>query len=82
MVITDKFNHKILLKPDNFIYFIRELEFRYNLKNNTYNEKLNEIKILIEYSMDTCNYNFYVKNFIVDIIKNNYIDESDEDSDD
>ena len=41
---------------------------------------MNEIKFILDYSMIICNYNFYDKDLIFDINKNNYIDESDEES--
>ena len=69
------------LKYNNFIYFIRELELRYYLRNKTYNEKFNEIKFILDYSLNICNFNFYDNDFIIDIDKNNYIEDSDAESD-
>ena len=42
---------------------------------------LNEIKFILDYSLNTCYCIFYDNDFIVDIDKNNYIDDSDAESD-
>ena len=37
----------ITLKPDNIIYFIRELEFRYNIRNKHFDVKLKELQEIL-----------------------------------
>ena len=62
----------ITLKPDNIIYFIRELEFRYNIRNKQFDAKLKELQEILEYCYITCNYNFYDKDFLTDENKDLY----------
>ncbi len=69
------------LKPENFIYFVRELEFSYNINNMNRRDKIKAIQDILYYNVVTSNFNFYDKEFLIDIDKENYTDESDNDSD-
>ena len=55
-MITKYYN---ALNGSNFLYFLRELEFRYNTRGLNSNMKLRELKEIFDYCPSTCNYDFY-----------------------
>ena len=55
-MITKYYN---ALNGSNFLYFLRELEFRYNTRSLNSNMKLRELKEIFDYCPSTCNYDFY-----------------------
>ena len=55
-MITKYYN---ALNAINFLYFLRELEFRYNTRDLNSNMKLRELKEILNYCASTCNYVFY-----------------------
>ena len=71
------------LQSDNLIYFVREIEFRYYIKNKSKYEKLKGINEISYYCSNTCNFNFYEKPYLIDIDKDNYVEvDEDEESED
>ena len=60
------------LNADNFVYFLRELEFRYNTRDMNANISLIELKDIFEFCYSTCNYEFYEINELNDYNKENY----------
>ena len=72
------------LNQKNFIYYVIEIEFRYNVRNKIKTEKINELIGILQYCKDTCKLEFYSKDYLIDIDKNLYNDSSsdEEDSDD
>jgi len=44
------------LKPDNFVYFLQEKEFRFNTSYKNKYSQIKELKSILEYSLDTCNW--------------------------
>lgn len=44
-------------------------------------DKIKAIQDILDYNVAICNFNFYDKEFLIDIDKENYTDESDNDSD-
>lgn len=70
------------LKPDNFVYFLRELEFRYNTHIINKYDQMKELKSILEYCFNTCYYKFYEIKDLNDFSKDNYSyshEEEDED---
>ena len=47
------------LKGENFLYFLRELEFRYNTRGMSSHMKLEELKDIFDYCKSKCNFAFY-----------------------
>ena len=72
------------LIPDNFFYYLKEIEFGYNVRDKNYSGKISELKEILEYCYSTNNLIFENKETLVDFDKLNYsdIDEEDEESDD
>ena len=68
------------LRPNNLIYFIKEIELCYILISKSHEEKIIVIKDIFDYCFNTCQFNFYDKEFLKDIDKDNYNEdiESDE----
>lgn len=56
----------------NFIYFLRELEFRYNTRDLNSNMKLRELKEFLNYCASTSNYIFYEIDDLNDYYKLGY----------
>ena len=53
------------LKPENFIYYLKEIEFRFNVRNKNSKDKIKEIQTIIEYCYSTCKLNFVTKDDLV-----------------
>ena len=70
------------LKHDNFVYFLKELEFGYNTRCMNKFDQLNELKSQLEYFFDTYNYEFYEIDELNDFSKDDYSDMDDEGEDD
>ena len=51
------------------------------MKNRNKSEKLNKIRDILVYCFNTCNFYFYGKEFIINIDKNNYFEDSGTESD-
>ena len=68
------------LNADNFAFFLRKLEFRYNTRDMNSKCKLKELNEILEFCYSTCNYEFYEINELNDYNKENYSN-SDEDDD-
>lgn len=66
------------LKPDNFYYYLKEIEFRYYIKDKNSFGKINELKEILEYCYSTNNLNFNNKDFLIDFEKLNYSDNDEE----
>ena len=47
------------LNADNFAFFLRKLEFRYNTRDMNSKCKLKELNEILEFCYSTCNYEFY-----------------------
>ena len=75
-MITKYYN---ALKANNFLYFLRELEFRYNTRDLNSIMKLKELKEILNHCASTCNYEFYEIDELNDFSKLGYhIDEDGE----
>ena len=75
-MITKYYN---ALNAINFLYFLRELEFRYNTRDLNSVMKLRELKDILNYYASTCNYVFYEIDDLNDFSKVGYnIDEDGE----
>lgn len=61
------------LNADNFVYFFRELEFRYNTRDMNSKSKLIELNEIFEFYYSKFNYEFYEINELNDYNKENYI---------
>ena len=57
------------LNADNFVYFLRDLEFRYNIRDMNSKCKLKELNEIFEFCYSTCNYEFYEINELNDYNK-------------
>ena len=66
------------LKHENFIYYLKEIEFRYNVRNKNSSGKIKEIQNIIEYCYSTCKLNFVNKDILIDYDKEIYISSEDE----
>ena len=55
---------------NNFIYFLKEIEFRVKIKNKNDDEKLKTFFEISKMVYDTCKFNFSKKEFIENV--NNY----------
>lgn len=51
------------LKPDNFYYYLKEIEFRYYIKDKNSFCKLNELKEILDFCYSTNNLNLIIKIF-------------------
>ena len=69
------------LLPDNFIYYLKEIEFRYNIRHKTNEEKLNDFKYILDYVYTTSEFNFINKDDLIDFNKNNYCEAEDSEVD-
>ena len=75
------------IKKKNFIYYVREIEFCYNVRKKKA-EKIHDLLSILGFCKDTCKMIFYEKDFLIDIDKEFYTDsssdseESEDDSDD
>ena len=72
------------LLPENFFYYLKEIEFLYNVRDKNSSGKISELKEILEYCYSTNNLIFENKETLVDFDKLNYsdIDEEDEENDD
>ena len=72
------------LLPENFFYYLKEIEFLYNVRDKNSSGKISELKEILEYCYSTNNLIFENKETLVDFDKLNYSDigEEDEESDD
>ena len=66
------------LAPEIFIYYLKEIEFRYSIRNKNNTEKINQLKSILDYCYSTCNLNFEEKDNLIDYNKTNYIESDSE----
>ena len=64
------------LNQKNFIYYVREIEFSYNIRNKTKEEKVRELLSILQYCKDTCKMLFYKKDYLKNIDKEFYYESS------
>lgn len=69
------------IAPENFIYYLKEMEFRYDMKNKNNNEKINQLISILEYCYSTCNLIFVSKDDLIDYEKENYQNSDSEEKD-
>ena len=62
----------VSVKSNNFIYFLKECEWRKKIANLKYNPKLDEIKFIFNHTAETVEFNLYEKNQFLDYNKDEY----------
>ena len=69
------------LTPENFIYYLKEMEFRYEVKDKNNKEKINQLISILEYCYSTCNLTFVSKDDLIDYDKEYYANSDSQDED-
>ena len=70
----------IAVKPNNFIYFAKEVEWRKKISNKSNNEKLNNLMDIFNHIANTTNSELFEKEEIEDFDKEDYVEENESDN--